>query len=74
MYHKLLLIISDVYFFTGMMYPCRMHSELCVAMDTLSHHSGQIYPSDSVVEQPEINHHYYLDPNHSPVSSPHLRG
>lgn len=60
-------IANERFFPAGMMYPCRMHPELCVAMDTLSYHSSHLYTPDSVAEPLEMNHHCYLDPDNSPV-------
>lgn len=51
------------------MYPCRMHPDLCVAVDTVPHHSAHLYPPD--VESFEINHSYYVQPENSPVSFVH---
>ncbi|XKL64665.1 hypothetical protein PGB90_004751 [Kerria lacca] len=55
----------------GMMYPCRIHPELCVAMDTLSHHSGHLHSTN--VEATEMNHSCYLDPENSPPYGPASR-
>ncbi|XP_065206043.1 voltage-dependent calcium channel gamma-5 subunit isoform X2 [Planococcus citri] len=50
----------------SMIYPCQKHSDLCVAMDTLSHHSEHLYPSQR--EEVEINHHYYSDSDSPPYA------
>lgn len=51
------------------MYPCRMHPDLCVAVDTVPQHSAHLYPPN--VEPFEVNHSYYVNPENSPVSLVH---
>ncbi len=55
---------SQICFFIGLMYPCRMHPELCVAVDTLSHQSAQLYPTNI---EPIETGTYYAGSENSPV-------